>query len=83
MRKTTYVLVGVLTVVIIIAALASLFVTNSPGTNSNSKLKVVATFYPLYDFAQNVGGDKVTVSILVPETTHDVRVNRLAIFLEL
>jgi zinc transport system substrate-binding protein len=34
---------------------------------------VVATFYPLYDFTQNVGGEKVNVSILVPETVdvHD------------
>ena len=29
---------------------------------------MLATFYPLYDFAQNVGGNKVNVSILVPET---------------
>jgi zinc transport system substrate-binding protein len=36
-------------------------------------LKVLATFYPLYDFAQNIGGDKIEASILVPETVdvHD------------
>jgi zinc transport system substrate-binding protein len=34
---------------------------------------VLATFYPLYDFAKNVGGDRINVSILVPETVdvHD------------
>jgi len=43
------------------------------GNNTAPPLKVVATFYPLYDFAQNVGGDKASVSILVPETVdvHD------------
>ena len=31
-----------------------------------SSLTVLATFYPLYDFASNVAGDKARVSILVP-----------------
>lgn len=37
------------------------------------ELKVIATFYPMYDFAQNVVGDKVNVTLLVPATTdvHD------------
>jgi len=30
------------------------------------RLKVVATIFPLYDFARNVGGDKVTVTMLLP-----------------
>lgn len=43
------------------------------GNNTAAPLNVVATFYPLYDFAQNVGGDKVSVTTLVPETidVHD------------
>ena len=46
---------------------------STPQTGTDTKLNVIATFYPLYDFAQNVGGDKVTVTILVPETVdvHD------------
>ena len=73
MRKITYVLVGILVAIIIVATIAGLYLTNNAGTNSSSKLNVVATFYPLYDFAQNVGGDKVSVSLLVPETVdvHD------------
>ncbi len=73
MRKVTYVLVGALVAVIIVATIAGLYLTNNSGTSSSSKVNVVATFYPLFDFAQNVGGDKVSVSILVPETTdvHD------------
>jgi zinc transport system substrate-binding protein len=36
-------------------------------------LKVIATFYPVYDFAQNVGGGRVNMTLLVPATTdvHD------------
>ncbi len=68
MRKITYLAVGVLIAVIIVATVTGLYLTNRPGTSSGSQLKVLATFYPLYDFAQNVGGDKVNVSILVPET---------------
>jgi zinc transport system substrate-binding protein len=30
------------------------------------KLKVIASFYPLYEFSKNVGGDKAEVSSLIP-----------------
>jgi zinc transport system substrate-binding protein len=64
------------TLIIIIAAAstAGIYILTQPSTpQTNTKLNVIATFYPLADFAQNVGGDKVTVSILVPETVdvHD------------
>ncbi len=73
MKKTIYIVVGVLIAVIIVAAVASLYLTNNLGNNPSSKITVLATFYPLYDFAQNVGGDKISVSVLVPETVdvHD------------
>ncbi|MCX6777558.1 MAG: metal ABC transporter substrate-binding protein [Candidatus Micrarchaeota archaeon] len=32
----------------------------------NGKLKVVASFYPLYDFARNVGGERAEVTVLIP-----------------
>lgn len=68
---------AILTTVIIVIVLAGIFagfnLLNSTPPSSDATLKVLATFYPLYDFAKNVGGDKVTVSILVPETVdvHD------------
>lgn len=37
--------------------------TQSPG---NEGMKVVASFYPLYDFAKHVGGNKVNVTTMVP-----------------
>jgi zinc transport system substrate-binding protein len=32
------------------------------------KLQVLATFYPQYDFTQNIGGDRISLSLLVPMT---------------
>jgi zinc transport system substrate-binding protein len=51
----------------------STFEQQITGNNTAAPLNVVATFYPLYDFAQNVGGDKVSVTTLVPVTVdvHD------------
>ena len=36
------------------------------GAQHEGKLKVVASFYPMYDFAKNVGGERVSVSVLIP-----------------
>src|ERR1700690_822527 len=67
MRKRTYAIIAVLIGIILAGTIAGLYLSNqSPSTSS--KLKVIATFYPLYDFAQNIGGNKTDVSILVPET---------------
>jgi zinc transport system substrate-binding protein len=39
----------------------------STSTNSNdNQIKVSASYYPLYDFAKNVGGDKIDVVNLTP-----------------
>ena len=36
------------------------------ATTGTPKVKIVATIYPVYEFARQVGGDKVDVSILIP-----------------
>ena len=33
---------------------------------SDGKLKVIATIFPIYDFARNIGGDRVNVTMLLP-----------------
>lgn len=42
-------------------------------TNGKDKIKVVTTFYPMYDFAKNVVGDAGEVEMLIPAGTepHD------------
>lgn len=37
------------------------------SSNSNSKLQAMTSFYVLQEFAENIGRDKVDVSLLVPE----------------
>ncbi len=46
---------------------------SSSSTADRGALRVVATFYPMYDFARKVGGERVEVSCLVPAGTepHD------------
>jgi zinc transport system substrate-binding protein len=34
--------------------------------NNESKIKIVASFYPIYEFVKKVGADKVDVSTLIP-----------------
>lgn len=46
---------------------------SSAVSTDSAPLKVMASFYPMYDFAQKIGGDKVTVTNMVPAGTepHD------------
>jgi zinc transport system substrate-binding protein len=73
MRKRTYATVAALVAIIAVGTVLAFYFSNSVTPIKNSKISVIATFYPLYDFAQNVGGDKVSVFMLVPETVdvHD------------
>jgi zinc transport system substrate-binding protein len=36
------------------------------GMNNTSKIKVVASFFPIYEFVKKVGGEKVDASVLIP-----------------
>lgn len=50
------------------------FASNADGNQSQGgKLSVYASFYPMYDFASKIGGDKVDVANMVPAGTepHD------------
>jgi zinc transport system substrate-binding protein len=60
---TTAIIISILAVTIV----AALYSTQNQ-TNTD-KLKVVATFYPLAFFVQEIGGEKVTVSQLIPDNT--------------
>jgi zinc transport system substrate-binding protein len=37
-----------------------------PPSSNMDKLSVIASFFPLYDFARTVGGDRADVSVMVP-----------------
>ena len=73
MKKAALIAITLI-IIIAVSATAGIYILTQPSTpQTGTKLNVIATFYPLADFAQNVGGDKVTVSILAPETVdvHD------------
>ena len=55
------------------ASAASSSAAESTDSTDSAPLKVMASFYPMYDFAQKIGGDKVTVTNMVPAGTepHD------------
>lgn len=40
--------------------------TNNSDTVENSKLKVISSFYPLHEFVQSVGQDKIDATLLTP-----------------
>lgn len=42
--------------------------SGEPGKPDN-KLRVIATIFPIYDMARNIGGDKVKVTMLLPPAT--------------
>lgn len=74
MQRRIYLILAVSALALVLAGtLLGLYLSNHSSPGSSSTLKVLATFYPLYDFAQNVGGDRINASILVPETVdvHD------------
>jgi zinc transport system substrate-binding protein len=41
-------------------------ISQSPTANPHITAKVVASFFPLYDFAKHVGGSKVNVTAMIP-----------------
>jgi zinc transport system substrate-binding protein len=49
--------------------LLSFLLSCQPAKESNredQKLRVIATIFPIYDFARNIGGDKIKVTMLIP-----------------
>lgn len=56
-----------LTALVLAVVGGGLFAVMRGGSNTPSdKVRVVASFYPLYDFAKQVGGDKVSVTNMTP-----------------
>jgi zinc transport system substrate-binding protein len=54
---------------LLIFILLSFLLSCQPAKESNKaeqKLKVIATIFPIYDFACNIGGDKIKVTMLIP-----------------
>lgn len=62
----TLVLFIILSVLITVGILLAGKVKNKTKVSNNNKVQVVASFYPLYFFASQIGGDKVEVTNITP-----------------
>jgi zinc transport system substrate-binding protein len=74
MRNRIIVIAAAIAVVAIVGAAAVYIENNRPNSQTQQgTINVLTTFYPIFDFTQNVAGDKVNVTLLVPMTTdvHD------------
>lgn len=65
-RKQTIFVVCVAVLLVAVGLAAMLVSTGGGGTN---KIQVVTSFYPLGYMAEEIGGDKVQVTTLIPENT--------------
>jgi len=69
---TNQVKFGIVAIIVIIPLISfGLWNSDSPiffeKAEGKSKIVAIASFYPLYEFTKEVGGDKVDVSLLVPQ----------------
>lgn len=73
MKKKRILTTSIALLVLAALGLSALFNQHKQAQDSSSKLEVVASYYPLYDFAKNIGGDKVNVTNVTPAGTepHD------------
>lgn len=68
MKRILAIFTAAVLIVLCASACGSAGETDADG-ESGGKLQVVATLFPQYDFARNIGGDKVEVSMLLPPGT--------------
>jgi zinc transport system substrate-binding protein len=59
------ILATIILALVVVAGIAFVVRHTNP-TDSSGRLSVVASYYPLYDFVRQVGGDKVSVTNITP-----------------
>jgi zinc transport system substrate-binding protein len=67
MKNKQKILLLTITLIIVISVSVVAFIVNAP--KPTDKLSIVATFYPLAYLSEQIGGDQVTVTQLVPDNT--------------
>ena len=77
MREVSNLIIWLLLIsILLLSSSGVVFSTNTNGTNrfisegiqnmNTPKVKIVASFFPVYEFVRKIGGDKVDASVLVP-----------------
>jgi len=71
--KNSRVVLLLCTFILLLSGCANGGNTDHAKDNGNKKMKVVTTFYPMYEFTKNVVGDKADVKLLIPSNVepHD------------
>ncbi|MCW4014949.1 MAG: zinc ABC transporter substrate-binding protein [Candidatus Bathyarchaeota archaeon] len=69
MNKRQKLFVATTIIIILMTVFVTAFYSQQNKTADENKLQVVATFYPLAFFAQQIGGDKTVVNQLIPDNT--------------
>lgn len=71
-NKYFYFLLGLILIAVVSMVLIKMN-SSKPSTTTNNKLQVVASFYPMYFFSKEIGGDKVDVFNITPASAepHD------------
>jgi zinc transport system substrate-binding protein len=67
-KRQKFFVIATITIVLT-AMVAAAYYSIQQKERELDKLKVVASFYPLALFAQEIGGEKVTVKQLIPDNT--------------
>lgn len=63
-------IIYLITIVVIFTALVAIVSgVKKDNSQNNGKVKIIATIFPQYDFAKQIGGDKVDVSLLLSPGT--------------
>lgn len=68
-RNSKIVIVAVALVAILLVAGGAVVLLSPSDANNSGKLQVVASFYPMYYFSSQIGGDKVDASMLIPDNS--------------
>jgi len=65
-KKYLLLILGIIALALVIAFLGFSKGSKVSQKNDEGKIKIITTLFPLYDFAKNIGQDKVEVSLLLP-----------------
>ena len=63
MKKSIFIIVILAIITLLVSGIVFLSGKSNPIT---AKISIVSTLFPTYDFAKNIGGDKVEVTLLLP-----------------
>ncbi len=72
MQRFSSILIGLTLVIILVSNTGAIFPAssisriNAIAETNTSKIKIVASFFPIYEFVKKVGGDKIDASVLIP-----------------